>query len=64
MDRFERRKVGIDKNTPNVDVIASGYEWICPECNEYNKEIEWRLYYICGSCGKKFPTNEPEHALK
>lgn len=63
MDRFERREVGIDKNAPDVDVIASGYEWICPVCNQFNKEIEYLQYYTCSNCSKGFPTNCPEHAL-
>jgi len=25
---------------PEVDMIASGYEWICPGCECYNREIE------------------------
>jgi len=27
-------------NMELVDLIASGYEWICPKCNAFNTEIE------------------------
>ena len=63
MDRFEKAETGIDKNASDVDVTASGYERMCSECETYNKEIEWRPYYTCNNCDKKFPTNEPEHAM-
>jgi hypothetical protein len=26
--------------TKSVDIIASGYEWICPKCDKLNLEIE------------------------
>jgi len=46
-----------------VDLIASGYEWECPECEELNHEIEWKARVTCCSCGKVFEANLPEHAL-
>jgi len=44
-----------------VDLIASGYEWECPECEELNHEIECKEQVTCGSCGKVFEANSPEH---
>ena len=44
-----------------VDVIASGYEWLCPTCGELNKEIEYLEIYTC-LCGLSFETSLPEHA--
>lgn len=38
----------IPKNKlPTVDIIASGYEWICPECGRYQREIEGTETVIC-----------------
>lgn len=45
-----------------VDVIASGYEWICPNCNSLNKEIEFKEHYICNFCRESVDTSSPEHA--
>ena len=45
-----------------VDIIASGYEWVCPICNILNKEIEYSAVVQCGDCEKKFNTYPPEHA--
>ena len=46
-----------------VDVIASGYEWICPKCEYFNKEIEHTEQVQCNQCRRVFETNPPEHAL-
>lgn len=48
----------------NVDVIASGYEWTCPNCGELNKEYEYRKDYYCSSCGVHVETSLPEHAIE
>lgn len=45
-----------------VDIIASGYEWICPECETFNQEIEITETVKCCSCKTTFETNPPEHA--
>jgi len=52
----------IIQNNSSVDVIASGYEWVCPSCNELNKEIEYLEKYTCGRCKKEVETSLPEHA--
>lgn len=46
-----------------VDIIASGYEWVCPECDVLNLEVEWTKQATCFICGKTYETNLPEHAL-
>lgn len=46
-----------------VDMIASGYEWICPNCGKLNYEIEWKSKVQCADCKKKFETDFPEHAF-
>ena len=45
-----------------VDLIASGYEWECPNCEEVNREIEFTDTVCCGKCGGAYETKSPEHA--
>lgn len=45
-----------------VDLIASGYEWVCPDCETLNKEIEVKETVTCSGCGHTFDANPPEHA--
>jgi len=47
-----------------VDIIANGYEWICPDCKHYQQEIEWTEIVQCNDCSHQFETNLPEHAYK
>lgn len=49
---------------PEVDIIASGYEWICPVCEEYNlfMEIPKEDLVKCGSCGEIARSGTAEHA--
>lgn len=53
------------ENIPVVDVIASGYEWICPECQTFHKIIEFPKNPViqCSECGCKVELDLPEHAL-
>lgn len=48
-----------------VDIIASGYEWICPECETLNEVIEYPKTGMvqCEGCGKGFCTDLPEHCF-
>ncbi len=57
-----------------VDMIASGYDWNCPHCETWNKEIAipkadhetLNLYVTCDNCKKVsevFPS-EIEHAYE
>lgn len=46
-----------------VDVIASGYEWICPKCEHFNTEIEYTEQVKCSMCERVFLTSPPEHAM-
>ena len=52
------------KNLPIVDVIASGYEWVCPECGILNEIIEFPRNPVvqCSECNKKVELDIPEHA--
>ena len=57
-----------------VDMIASGYEWTCPDCGRLNPEIEALTQVICGKsneggdlqgaqgCGHTFSAAPPAHA--
>ena len=51
------------KEIKTVDIIASGYEWICPECGADHDEIEWMTIVTCSNCNTEFQTNPPEHAM-
>jgi len=48
-----------------VDVVASGYEWICPneDCEQFNTHYEWNSKVICATCKREYETNPPEHCL-
>ena len=53
----------------SVDLIASGYEWICPNCDNLNKEIEIPKYQtpprdevMCDKCYNMFKINDVQHA--
>ncbi len=46
-----------------VDIIASGYEWICPNCDKLNRTIEYLLVVTCNECYCSYQTDLPEHAL-
>jgi len=46
----------------SVDLIASGYEWICPNCDYPNHEIEITESVDCKDCGNWYKTNPAEHA--
>lgn len=52
----------INRSDP-VDIIARGYEWMCPYCSDLNVEYEYREFFFCSKCGKKVDMNNPEHAF-
>ena len=43
-----------------VDLIASGYEWTCPECGDLIKEIEIKARV--SHCERTYETAPAEHA--
>ncbi len=51
-----------------VELIASGYEWTCPNCGQMNKEMETKDKVQCHGdeftrgCGMKFKVSEAIHA--
>lgn len=42
-----------------VDIVASGYEWICPKCGSLNTEIEYNPRVQCYLCHKIFVAGVP-----
>lgn len=47
----------------SVELIASGYEWMCPECAAYNQEIEVVETVTCVECKTTFEVEDYEHAI-
>ena len=45
-----------------VELIASGYEWNCPECETFNTEIEITEHVECDNCNQVFFVSESYHA--
>jgi len=45
-----------------VELIASGYEFVCPECDELNKVIEVTEIVTCLYCNTKYKVGEYYHA--
>lgn len=37
-----------------IDIVASGYEWICVKCEELNREIQVTPTVTCQECGEVF----------
>jgi len=46
----------------SVELIASGYEWECPECEWLNLEIEITEIVTCTKCNKRFKVDNFYHA--
>lgn len=43
-----------------VDCIASGYEWVCPKCDELNSVPAWDSErHECKSCAQKVILDYP-----
>lgn len=45
-----------------VDLIASGYEWVCLACEHHNKEVEITNEVTCAACATTFEAGDAEHA--
>jgi hypothetical protein len=52
------------KSKKAVELIASGYEWTCPLCGDFQREIEAKAKVTCGKCNTEFATEPPEHAFQ
>jgi len=51
------------KEYEQVELIASGYEWICPHCEAFNAEIEVTEQVTCRSCRFTFEVEDYYHAI-
>ncbi len=61
---FDRKKFE-EVSTPviyDIDCIASGYEWICPECDSTHRMGSFSEEQECSDCNIKIRLNPPEHA--
>ena len=47
----------------SVDIIASGYEFVCPACEVLNKIIQTATAVKCGACGAAFAVGETHDAI-
>ena len=45
-----------------VELIASGYEWTCPNCDALNNETEITAVVKCEGCHYLYRTGEANHA--
>jgi uncharacterized protein (DUF983 family) len=51
-------------DTNTVDIIASGYDWTCPNCDDWQSTIEVTDTVTCQECGNTYPVNDHHHAYK
>ena len=47
----------------SVELIASDYEWTCPDCETLNHEIEINEWVTCKECDHEYRVNEYHHAI-
>jgi len=52
----------IEEEEESVELIASGYEWTCPNCDKLNEEIEILVKVKCVVCGREFEVENADHA--
>jgi hypothetical protein len=60
----EENKMNDEYNETSVSLIASGYEWTCPNCDTLNKEIEVTEKVFCDNCANFYNVEEYNHALE
>lgn len=51
------------KKLEGVELIASGYEWTCPNCDYLNREIELTETVECGACRKVYEVTDHYDAI-
>ena len=44
-----------------VRVVSSGYEWTCPDCDTFNRELVYGVYVTCSVCCKNFQISKHRH---
>ena len=60
---FEDESDDENPEESSVELIASGYDWVCPVCDHSNHEIEVTEYVVCSKCSCGFPVSEYHHAI-
>lgn len=50
-------------NEETVSLIASGYDWQCPNCGNENMEMEYSEKVVCKECSEIFKADLPDHAF-
>jgi len=54
----------VEEEEEEIDLIAGGYEWECPDCEALNKEIEIPSdgHVKCVKCGSVYKVSDYHHA--
>lgn len=47
----------------SVELIASGYEWVCPHGKHLNREIEVTQEVTCRKCKRVYDVQDYHHAI-
>ena len=47
----------------SVTIIASGYDWLCPNCDDWRHEAEAYDNVTCPECGTNYDVDETNHAF-
>jgi len=47
--------------TDGVILVASGYEWTCPNCRRYSRQSETTTTVHCERCGMTYPVMDIFH---
>lgn len=62
IEQMAREKIQEEYDNAGVELIASGYEWICPKCETLNHEIETSSTVECDECHDIFEVRDVHHA--
>ncbi len=54
----------VDLELDTLEMVAEGYEWTCPLCEELNSEIESVPLVRCKWCQHPFEVDNLEHAYE
>jgi hypothetical protein len=52
-----------DGLTETVELVATCYEWICPECFGLNEEPEVKVEVTCRKCGVGSKVSQARHGV-
>lgn len=62
INNYGENEMNQPTSNETVDIIASGYEWQCPNCEKFIHEIEIKEFVTCHNCLYTYETNPVEHA--